>query len=724
MSTSAAVTQTHHRTCNLCEAMCGITIEASEGKVTSIRGDKSDPFSRGYICPKAAALTDLHEDPDRLRYPVRRTEAGFTRIGWDEAFDEVAAKLKAVQAAHGRNAVGLYFGNPTVHNYGSMLYGLPFSQALGTRNRFSATSVDQLPQHLASLTMFGHQLLIPIPDIDRTDHLLIIGGNPAVSNGSLMSAPGASKRILAIRARGGEIVVIDPRRTETAEIADRHHFIRPGTDVYLLLGMLHTLFTEELTRPGRLGPLLDGLDDIKREVAAFPPERVAAVTGIDARTIRQIARDFAAAKSAVAYGRLGACTQEFGAVTTWLVTVLNVVTGNLDRVGGAMFTRPAVDLVALTAKIGQKGHFDKGRSRVRKLPEFGGEYPSVVMAEEMLTEGEGQIKAMVTVAGNPVLSTPNGTQLDRALAGLDFMVSIDFYINETTRHANIILPPTGSLEHENYDLVFHVLAVRNTAKFSPALFEPAKDARHDWEIFLELTSRLGKPGPAAPVVARAKRAVLRRLTPERLLDVALRTGPYGVRRGGLSLRKLKEEVHGVDLGALEPCLPERLYTSEKRILLAPALFVGDLDRVGKNLDEASGIAAEGFDLKLIGRRQLRSNNSWMHNSHRLVKGRNRCTALMHPDDAAARQLTSQQRVRVSSRVGSVEIELEISPEIMPGVISIPHGWGHDRPGIALGTAQKNPGASANDLTDDLAIDALSGNAALSGVPVRVEALRD
>jgi anaerobic selenocysteine-containing dehydrogenase len=721
MSTPTAQA-THHRTCNLCEAMCGIAIESAGGKVTSIRGDKSDPFSRGYICPKASALADLHEDPDRLRYPVRRTANGFVRIGWDEAFDEVASRLRATQAAHGRNAVGLYLGNPNVHNYGSMLFGLPFAQALGTRNRFSATSVDQLPQQLASLFLFGHQLLLPIPDLDRTDYFLIIGGNPAISNGSLMTAPGAPKRIQAIRARGGKVVVIDPRHTETAELADRHHFIRPGTDVFLLLGVLHTLFAEKLANPGRLLSMTDGLEVIEREVAGFPPERVAAVTGIDAESIRQLAREFAAAKSAVAYGRLGACTQEFGSVTAWLVTVLNLVTGNLDRAGGAMFTRPAVDLVALTARLGQQGHFDKGRSRVRKLPEFAGEYPSSVMAEEMLTEGPGQIKAMVTVAGNPVLSTPNGHNLDRALAGLDFMVSIDFYINETTRHANIILPPTVSLEHENYDLVFHVLAVRNTAKFSPALFEPAKDARHDWEIFLELTSRLGKPGPAAPFVASAKRAVFKRLTPERLLDVALRTGPYGIRRGGLSLKKLKEEVHGIDLGALEPCLPERLYTADRKIKIAPPLFVKDLDRARAKLDEAADLAGEGFDLQLIGRRQMRSNNSWMHNSHRLVKGRNRCTLLMHPDDAAGRRLTSQQRVRVSSRVGSVEIELEVSAEIMPGVISMPHGWGHDRPGVEMATAQKNPGVSINDLTDELALDGLSGNAALSGVPVRVEAL--
>jgi len=719
MSTPTEAT-THYRTCNLCEAMCGIAVEVAGGRVASIRGDKADPFSRGYICPKAAALADLHEDPDRLRYPVRRSGAGFTRIGWDEAFDEVASRLNAVQAEHGRNAVGLYLGNPNVHNYGSMLYALPFVQALGTRNRFSATSVDQLPQQMASLFLFGHQLLLPIPDLDRTDFFLVLGANPAISNGSLMTAPGAPKRIQAIRDRGGKVVVIDPRHTETAELATRHHFIRPGTDVFLLLGLLQTLFAEKLTAPGRLLAMTDGLDVLERQVADFPPERVAAITGIDAAAIRLLARELAAARSAVAYGRLGTCTQEFGGVTAWLVTALNLVTGNLDRVGGAMFTRPAVDLVALTAKLGQKGHFDKGRSRVRNLPEFAGEYPASTMAEEMLTEGPGQIRAMVTIAGNPVLSTPNGQKLDQALSGLDFMASVDFYVNETTRHANIILPPTGALEHENYDLVFHVLAVRNTTKFSPALFPPAPDARHDWEIFQELISRLGKSGPAAPLLARAKRAALRRLPPERLLDVALRTGPYGIRRGGLSLARLKEEVHGIDLGPLSPCLPERLFTPGKRIAIAPELFVRDLDRARQKLSSATNLEGQSFDLELIGRRQMRSNNSWMHNSHRLVKGRNRCTLLMHPDDAAKRQLASPQKVRISSRVGSLEIELEVSQEMMPGVVSIPHGWGHGRPGVELTTAQKHAGESVNDLTDELAIDALSGNAALSGVPVRVE----
>jgi anaerobic selenocysteine-containing dehydrogenase len=720
--------RTHYRTCNLCEAMCGIAIDVERDRVTSIRGDQDDPFSRGYICPKAVALQDLHEDKDRLRHPVRRTASGFERIGWDEAFDEVAKRIKDVQARHGRNAVGVYLGNPNVHNHGLLLFVAPLLRALGTRSRFSATSVDQLPSHLAAYLLYGHQLLFPIPDIDRTSFLLVLGANPVVSNGSLMSAPGMPRRLKAIRERGGTVVVIDPRRTETAELADRHHFIRPGADVFLLLGLLQTIFAEKLAAPGRLGGFVDRLDVLERLVADFPPERVAPATGIDAADIRALARAFASAGSAVCYGRMGSCTQEFGATTTWLIHALNIVTGNLDRPGGAMFTRPAIDVVGASGKAGQKGHFARGRTRVRGLPEFGGEYPVAALAEEILTEGDGQIRAMLTVAGNPVLSTPNGKQLDRAFGGLEFMASVDFYINETTRHANIILPPTGPLEHEHYDLIFHVLAVRNTAKFSPALFEPAEDTRHDWQILLELTTRIAARGPAAPLLARAQRAVLGRVPPPLLLDLALRFGPYGAGlrpfSDGLSLARLRREVHGVDLGALTPCLPERLFTKSKRIDIALDPFVHDLARVRAALDREATASAEEhgelFDLRLIGRRHLRSNNSWMHNSLRLVKGRNRCTLLMHPEDAERRGIARAQRVRVRSRVGSIELEVEVSDEVMPGVVSVPHGWGHDLAGVQLGTARQHAGASVNDLTDHLVIDALSGNAALNGVPVRVE----
>ncbi|WP_437579631.1 molybdopterin oxidoreductase family protein [Sorangium sp. So ce887] len=739
---SHGTTRTHHRTCNLCEAMCGVAIEVDGGRIASIRGDQRDPFSRGYICPKALALQDLHEDKDRLRVPVRRTASGFQRISWDEALDEVAGRLREIQGRHGRDAAAVYLGNPTTHNYASLLYLIPFLETLRTRSRFSSTSVDQLPHHLVATLLFGHQLLVPVPDVDRTSFLLIVGANPVVSNGSLMSAPGMPRRLKAIRARGGTVVVIDPRRTETAEIADRHHFIRPGTDVFLMLGLLSTLFAERLVAPGRLGDFMNGIDDIERLVSDFTPERVAPKVGIPAAQIRELARAFAAARPAVCYGRIGACLQEFGALTTWLIAVLNLVTGNLDRPGGAMFTRPAVDVVAIQDLLGQRGDFDRSRSRVRKLPAFAGEYPVAALAEEILTEGPGQIRALLTMAGNPVLSTPNGRALDRALAGLDFMACIDFYINETTRHAHVILPPTGPLERDHYDLAFHAFAIRNTAKYAPALFAPADDARHDWQILVELGVRLAAPGRAAGLAGRAARLLKRALPPTRLLDAALRFGPYGAGvsplSGGLSLRRLEREVHGVDLGPLVPCLPERLFTRSGRIELAPEVLVADLDRARAALDREGGGALgravngageasapgqrgeAGYDLQLIGRRQLRSNNSWLHNSHRLVKGRNRCTLLMHPEDAARRGIAAAQRVRVCSRVGSIDLEVELTDEVMPGVVSVPHGWGHGRDGVRLETARQHAGESVNDLTDDLAIDALSGTAALNGVPVRVE----
>lgn len=706
----------HFRTCTLCEAMCGVVVEVEDARVTTIRGDRDDPFSRGHICPKAMALKDLHEDPDRLRRPMRREGATWSEISWDEAFDDAARRLRAVQDAHGRDAVALYQGNPTVHNYGTMLFSPPFARALRTKNTYSATSADQLPHMLAAYAMFGHQLLLPIPDLDRTDFLLVVGANPVVSNGSLMTAPDVTKRLRAIRERGGRIVVVDPRRTETAEIADAHHFVRPGGDAFLLLGMLHTIFDDGRVRLGRCAPFTDGLDDVRAIAMRFAPERVAARAGIAAETIRELARAFASAERAVAYGRVGASTQEFGALTCWLLYVLDVVTGNLDREGGAMFTKPAVDILKQTGR----GHFGKWKSRVRGLPEFGGELPVAAMAEEMDTPGDSQIRALVTSAGNPVLSTPNGGRLERALAKLDFMVSIDFYVNETTRFAHLILPPTGALEHDHYDLAFHALAIRNTAKYSPAIFSPGDDARHDWQIFNELTSRMSRGTAIDRVRARARSAALGRFGPHGMLNVGLRIGPYGVGakppRVGLGLRALRAAPHGIDLGPLEPCLPERLFTRDQRIALAPQLIVDDVARLEARLDEPRGA------LELIGRRELRSNNSWMHNSLRLVKGRPRCTLRMHPSDAAARGLREGALARVTSRVGHVVAPVEISDEMMPGVVSLPHGWGHGRKGTKLSVADAHAGVSINDLTDDRAVDALSGNASFSGVSVEVEAV--
>ncbi|MBL8151575.1 MAG: molybdopterin-dependent oxidoreductase, partial [Blastocatellia bacterium] len=463
--------KTHYRTCNLCEAMCGIEIKYQNKKIISIRGDEKDPFSRGHICPKAVALQDLYEDPNRLRHPVRRVGDKWEKISWEEAFDEVAKRLKDIQSRYGRSAVATYQGNPVVHNYGSLLFGPNFVRSLRTKNRFSATSVDQLPHHFSAYHMFGHQLMIPIPDIDRTDFFMIIGGNPAVSNGSLMSAPDVANRIKEIRKRGGKVVVVDPRRSETAAIADNHYFIKPGRDAYLLLALLNTIFSEKLENLGRVADFSENLSRVKEVVAAFTPESVEKVTGIAANDIRLLAREFALARSAICYGRMGVSVQEFGAVANWLILLMNIVTGNLDSPGGVMFTKPAFDIISTATSLGLKGNFGRWSSRVRKLPEFAGELPVSALAEEILTEGKDQVRALVTSAGNPVLSCPNGQQLDRALASLEFMVSIDIYINETTRHAHIILPPTSSLEHENYDVVFHALAIRNTAKYSPALFE-------------------------------------------------------------------------------------------------------------------------------------------------------------------------------------------------------------------------------------------------------------
>ncbi|NMO21289.1 molybdopterin oxidoreductase family protein [Pyxidicoccus fallax] len=723
MSASAA-SRVHFRTCNLCEAMCGLRIELEGDRITSIRGDEEDPFSRGHICPKALALEDLHKDPDRLRHPMRRTATGWEQVSWDEALDDVARRLHAIQKQHGKDAVGAYLGNPNVHNLGALMFGPGLVRALRSRNRFSATSVDQLPHQFAAHFMFGHQLLVPIPDIDRTRYMLVMGANPVASNGSLMTAPDVRARLRAIQQRGGRVVVVDPRRTETARIADTHVFIRPGTDALALLALLHVAVVENTPRASHLSAHLHGLDTVRELARDFTPERVAPHTGVPADVLRGLARDFLAAEAAVCYGRMGLSTQPFGSLCQWLINVLNAVTGNLDREGGAMFTQPAFDIIGGPRAMGVgPGSFGRWKSRVRGLPEFGGELPSAVLAEEILTPGEGRIRALLTVAGNPVLSTPNGSQLERALGELDFMVSIDPYLNETTRHAHYILPPVSPLERSHYDLVFHALAVRNTAKYSPPLFEPGPDARHDWQIALALQHRLEALRRGRPSVrATLKYQALSRLGPERLLDVGLRLGPHGTRfhplKQGLSLKKLRESPHGVDLGALKPCLLKRFQTKDRRIHLAPEPLVADMKRLRERFPEGAPEVRDG-ELLLIGRRHLRDNNSWMHNVPSLLKGKPRCTLMVHPEDAARLGLAEGVDATVTSRVGEVTVPVTVTDDVMPGVVSLPHGYGHGRKGIRMKVATEHAGTSINDLTDDRALDALSGNAAFSGTPVRV-----
>ena len=709
--------QTHHIACNLCEAICGLEIKLENGQIKSIRGDKQDPVSKGHICPKAVALQDIYNDPDRLRSPVKKTADGWQSISWSQAFDEVATGLKQVQAKFGRDAVAVYHGNPTVHNLEALLFGPEFLRSLRTRNRYSATSVDQLPEQLVSLLMFGHSLLIPLPDLDRTGFHVIFGANPVVSNGSMMTAPGVRKRLKAIRERGGQLVVIDPRRTETANIADLHLFIRPGSDVLMLLAMLHVVFSEKLQTLGKVAPFTSGIEIIEKSVRDYSPERVADITGINALAVKTLVRDFCAAQSASCYGRIGVSTQQFGTLTQWLITVFNIVTGNLDIPGGTQFSKPAFEVLT-AVKPGKKGFADR-LSRVIKLPDFNGEFPVATLAEEITTPGEGQVRALVTSAGNPVLSTPNGHQLDAAMSKLDFMVSIDIYLNETTRHANIILPPTIGLERPHYDVVFQALAIRNGAKFSEPVFKAGKEQRSDLQIFTELGWRMQSTNRFNKAAGRFKKQLLQRLGSEWIINRKLKQGPY-YKSHGLDLQKLKDNPHGIDLGPMQTCLPERLFTADKTINLAPDEFVSELKKLAVFFETDEVPSAQSvFDLQLIGRRDPRTNNSWLHNSYRMVKGKNRCLALIHPQDAENRQLFDGDMATVSSRVGSIRIPVAISDEMKPGVISIPHGWGHRADGIKLGIAQQHAGVNTNILTDDQFLDSLSGNAVLNGIRVSV-----
>ncbi len=692
-------------TCPLCEACCGLLVTVDGDRVQHVEGDPLDPHSQGYLCPKGVALKDLQEDPDRLRQPMRRTPTGWESLSWNEALDAVAGRIRAIQAEHGDDSVAVYLGNPSVHNLGALLYGPELLRGLRTRQRYSATSVDQLPHMLVAHLVFGHQLLMPVPDIDRTDWMLILGANPSVSNGSLMTAPGMDRRLKAIVARGGRVELIDPRRTETARHVTRHHFIRPGTDALLLAAMVQVLFAEDLVSIGRLAPHVDGVAAVGQALSPFSPEAVAPHTGIAADTIRDLARDLAGARTAVVYGRFGVSTQGFGSLCQWLILLLNLLTGRLDAPGGAMLTTPAVDPLGALKLAGRGGH-GRWKTRVRGLPEANGELPVAALAEEIRSPGAGRVRALLTVAGNPVLSTPDGRALDAALDDLDLLVSVDPYLNETSRKAHFILPPVGILERPHYDLAFNLLAVRNRARWNDAVLQPAPGALDDGQILSRLHERLARsPRERLEVLAR------------RRLGVDLREGAT-VRPLG-SLIQNEDLPHFLVEGPVgservESVFPDRLATRDGRIHAAPDLLMADVVRLEAALKVDH--PAEG-SLLLIGRRQLRSNNSWMHNAARLMKGGDRCTLLVHPDDARAHGLADGDRARLATAVGEVEVPIEISDSMMRGVLSLPHGFGHDRKGSRLRVAQETPGASLNDLTDASVVDPVAGTAVLNGVPV-------
>jgi anaerobic selenocysteine-containing dehydrogenase len=693
--------------CPLCEAACGLVVDLENDRIRTIRGDIDDPMSRGYVCPKASLLADLHSDPDRLRLPVVRNGSEWRETSWQEALDRAAHGLRKVRRRHGRDAVAIYYGNPVAHNLGLMTHGLTFARALRTRNVYSASSADQLPQMLVALQMFGHLARIPVPDLERTDFFLICGANPVVSNGSLMTAPNMRQRLRAIRARGGRVVVVDPRRTETAELADEHIPIRPGTDALLFSAMLQVVFAEGLARLDELRQRPEHVDVLSDLVRDLPPERVARRTGVPPTTIRRLAVEFATTKRAAGYGRVGLCTQRHGTLACWLLQALNLVTGHLDQVGGMMFTTPAVDIVGVLSKLGLGGTFDRWRSRVQRLPEFGGDLPIAALAREIDGAGKGRVRALVTMAGNPALSAPNGRNLEAAIATLDHMVSIDPYLNETTRHAQVILPPAPPLSRGHYPLPLYAFSVRNLAKYSAPVAPRHASERHDWEILSELGGRLFAPPLLRALTARGLRAI----KPERVLDALLRIGPYR-----LSLKALRQKCHGLDLGPLQP---GRLASVDCRIDIAPAAFVSEARK--ELLDDAGRDA--GDDLVLIGRRQVLSNNSWMHNSERSMRGPERCTLHVHPNDAARLGLATGVRARLESSTGAITVPIEVTAAIMPGVVSLPHGWGHDREGIRLGVGGRHSGASINDVTSESHLDTLSGNAGFNGIVVRVRLAR-
>ena len=739
--------RTHYRTCPLCEATCGLTITTRGREVTGIRGDDDDVLSHGYICPKGPALAALDSDPDRLRKPMIRRDSTWHEVGWDDAFAEIDRHLPRILGEHGRDSVAVYLGNPSAHTLALMLYPRALLRALGTRNVFSASTVDQMPKQVSSGLMFGTALSVPVPDVDRTQYLLMLGADPLVSNGSLMTAPDMRGKLRNIRARGGRVVLIDPRRSRTAAEATEHHFIRPGTDAHFLMGIVHVLVTEGLVRLGRLAEHTNGLDEIATLARDWTPDVAAGACGIPADVIRRIARDLARTERAAVYGRIGTCTQEFGTVASWLVDVVNALTGHLDHEGGAMFTKAAAGAVNTRGVPGRgKGvRFGRRASRVRGLPEVFGEMPVGCLAEEIETPGDGQIRALVTIAGNPALSNPNGGRLARALASLEFMVSCDIYLNETTRHAHVILPGLSPLESSHYDLALWQLAVRNIANYSPPTFAPPADRPTEWQTMLKLAAIVMGQGAGtdpnavddlvarqqveeavgaggSPIAGRDPEEILAALAPrrgpERLLDLMLRTGPYGdgfgTRPDGLTLAQLEANPHGVDLGALTPRIPEVLRTPSGKIELAPPSIVADVARLRATLERPTP------PMVLIGRRDLRSNNSWMHNVPNLVRGDVRCTMLMHPTDATRLALDDGDTACVRSRVGVVLIPVEVTDAIMPGVVSIPHGWGHDAEGTRMRVARDHAGVNTNLLADEAQMDPLSGNAVLNGIPVTVE----
>ncbi|ART67572.1 molybdopterin dinucleotide-binding protein [Mycobacterium dioxanotrophicus] len=728
----------HLRTCPLCEAMCGLEIHVENGRVAHIRGNRNDVWSRGHICPKGASLAALHDDPDRIRRPMIKVAGQWREVDWDTAFRRCTELLAPVIQQYGIGAVSSYIGNPSAHTFSLGRYIGVLLGLSGIPTSYSSGTVDQWPKNLTSHLMYGGWWSFPVPDIEHTDLLVVMGANPAASQGSVLSAPDVMGAIARIRQRG-KVIVIDPVRTATAAKADEWLAITPGTDAALLLGVVHTLFAEGLVTLGHTEPYVDGVQTVGAIAAQWAPERVAAATGIDAERIRELARELSGTERAVVYGRIGTCNQEFGSLASWLVDVVNILTGHFDTRGGSMFPQAAAWSLTVQPQPGLEGgkpEFGRWRTRVRGAKEVLGQAPVSCLAEEIATPGEGQVRALITVAGNPVLSTPAGHKLGEALAGLDAMICIDNALNETTRHAHVILPGLSPFEQPHHDDLLLNNAVNSFANYSPPVFAPEDpDRPEEWEIMIRLTGLCtGTPAEDVDVTAiddgwfdylcftqgldgAEIRTHYEKGGPERILDLTLRTGPFGDRYGenpgGITLEQLKAQPNGINFGPMQSRLTDVVSTPEGKVRLAPQYLIDDLPRLAERLRR------DPADLVLVSRRHLRSCNSWLHNVPALMKGKDRCTLLVHPADADANGVADGDIVTVTSAGGSIEVPVEITDAIKPGVVSMPHGWGHGVPGTQLSVANASPGVNTNVLSPPDFLDEPSGNGALNGIPVTV-----
>ena len=663
-------------------------------------------------------MEEVVNDHDRVLKPLRRKRDGsFEEVSWESALSDISARLSDVLDEHGKESVAWYMGNPGAFSYSHTLWAKGFLDAIGSPHYYTAGSQDVNNRFAASALLYGSPLVVPIPDLRRTDFLLMVGANPLVSHGSVLSAPRVREQLLGLEKRGGRVVVVDPRRSETAKQFE-HLPIRPDADAWLLLSLLQVVLDEGLADRGWLAEHAKGADELERLVAGHSPEDTESRTGVPADRARELARAFAEAPSAAAYGRTGSCLGRFGTLVSFLLDALNAVTGNLDSPGGAVFGRPPIALDDVAERVGLAS-YGKTRARFGDFPDVIGNLPASLLPREIETPGARQVKAMFVSAGNPVLSVPDGDAMERALGKLDLMVALDFYVNETTKHADYVLPTTTLYERDDVPIAFLGFFSQPFIQTTERVIEPRGESRQEWEIIDDLSRRMGLAPYSIPALRAAAKLGFRP-TPQRLVDLLLRTGPkgdlFGARRGGLSLDELRKHPHGLLLGEeIETgVLGDKVRHKGSRVHLAPPEIVEEMTRA-----ESSNGDDPAYPLRLIGLRELRSHNSWMHNAPMLMRGGRVQALRVHPDDAAACGLEDGGEVSVESKSGAVTVPVKVTDEMMPGAVALPHGWGH-RGGWKL--ANEHAGANVNLLasSDPEDLERLAGMAHLNGIPVRLE----